>query len=121
FSVGPFIGALANRTFYGAPIEPMRLSDRSPGQRFDERTSALAKWLGEQLNFSPKKIDYILRAYGGDPARLLLPLTSEVGAGRTRQTLLRNFIVDPVFTNTIQDDFYQGRELLNQAWRDYRV
>lgn len=119
-SFGPLVGAAANQAFYGGPVEPLRLSDRSPSQRYDERTSSVAKQLGEQLNLSPKKIDYILRAYGGDPARLLLPLTSEVGAGTTRNTLLRNFITDPVFTNTITDDYYRGRELLNQAYRDYK-
>lgn len=119
-SIGPILGAAANQAWYGGPIESMRFTDRSPSQRYDERTSAVAKWLGEHLDYSPMKIDYVLRSYGGDPARLLLPLTSEVGGGRTRETLLRHIIVDPVFTNTITDDFYRGRELLSQAYRDYQ-
>lgn len=114
----PLTSVLANQSFTGAPIEPMRVQDRSPQYRYDERTSAVAKWLGEKLNWSPMKIDYVIRQYGGDPARLLLPLTSEVGAGRQRETLLRNFIVDPVFTNNLQNDYYAGKELLTQAYRD---
>jgi len=114
----PLTSVLANQSFTGAPIEPMRVQDRSPQYRYDERTSALAKWLGQQLKWSPMKIDYVIRQYGGDPARLLLPLTSEVGAGRPRETLLRNFIVDPVFTNNLQNDYYAGKELLTQAYRD---
>lgn len=117
-SVGPVLGALGNQTFYGAPVESLKVSDRSPANRYDERTTAPAKWLGKQLNWSPMKIDYILRAYGGDPARLLLPITSDVGAGRPKQAVLKNFIVDPVLTNTITDDFYRGKELLGYAYRD---
>ncbi|MCI3922428.1 hypothetical protein MO973_19535 [Paenibacillus sp. TRM 82003] len=119
-SVGPILGALGNMTFYGGPVESMKVQDRSPGMRYDERTSGPAKWLGEQLNLSPMKIDYILRAYGGDPARLLLPLTSQIGAGRTKETLLKNFIVDPTFTNNITNDFYQGKDLISQAYRDHQ-
>ena len=119
-SLAPIAAVMANQTFYGAPIDSRKVEDRSPQYRYDERTSAIAKWLGEQLKWSPMKIDYVLRAYGGDPARLLLPLTSEVGQGTTRNTLLRNWITDPVFTNTLTDDFYMGKELLTQAYRDHQ-
>jgi hypothetical protein len=116
--LGPSVSILSNRNYAGIPIEPMALQDRSPAYRYDERTSAIAKELGRVLNFSPKKIDYIIRAYGGDLARILLPLTSEVGGGRQRDTLFRNFIIDPVFSNNIQNDFYAARERLIQAKRD---
>src|SRR5690606_8032807 len=52
----PLTSVLANQSFTGAPIEPMRVQDRSPQYRYDERTSALAKWLGQQLKWSPMKI-----------------------------------------------------------------
>ena len=119
-SLAPVAAVMANRTFYGAPIDSRKVEDRSPQYRYDERTSSIAKWLGEQLKWSPMKIDYVLRAYGGDPARILLPLTSEVGRGTTRNTLLRNWITDPVFTNTLTDDFYRGKEALTQAYRDHQ-
>ncbi|MNP41561.1 hypothetical protein D3C76_1352690 [compost metagenome] len=64
------------------------------------------------------KVDYLIRAYGGDPARLLLPLTSDVGAGNVRNTLLKNFIVDPQVSTTLSDDFYTARENLTRAYRD---
>jgi len=117
-SLSPLAAIYGNRSFTGAPIESMKVSDRSPQYRYDERTSSIARWLGEQLNYSPMKIDYIIRAYGGDPARIILPLTSDVGRGTTRNTLLRTWITDPVFTNTLTDDFYRGKELLTQAYKD---
>ena len=121
--LGPAVSILSNRNYAGVPIESMALQDRSPQYRYDERTSAVAKELGRALasiglDLSPKKIDYIIRAYGGDPARLLLPLTSDVGGGEIRNTLLRNFIADPVFSNNLQNDFYTAKERLTQAKRD---
>lgn len=120
-SPAPIIGATFNKSFTGAPIVPQRLQGRSPRNQFDERTSVPAKWLGEQLGLAPMKVDYILRAYGGDPARLLLPLTSDMGRGTTKNTLLKNFIVDPVFTNTLADDFYSAKERFTRAKADAEV
>ncbi|GCL71808.1 hypothetical protein PN4B1_17130 [Paenibacillus naphthalenovorans] len=118
-SPAPILGTTFNKSFTGAPIVPQRLEGRSPQYQYDERTSSLAKQIGEWTGFSPMKVDYLIKAYGGDPARLLLPLTSDVGAGTTRNTLLKNFIVDPVFTNTLADDFYTGKEKLSQARKDF--
>ena len=112
------VAVASNQSFTGAPIVPQRLEGRSPQYQYDERTSAIGKAIGEQLGMSPMKVDYLLRAYGGDPARLLLPLTSEVGAGNTRNTLLKNFIVDPTFTNTLSEEFYNAKERLSQAKKD---
>lgn len=114
----PFVATTANQSFTGAPIVSQGLSDRSPQYQYDERTSSIAKELGKYLKMSPMKVDYLIRAYGGDPARLLLPLTSDVGAGNVRNTLLKNFIVDPQVTNTLQDDFYTAKENLTRAYRD---
>lgn len=114
----PFVAILSNQSFTGAPIVPQRFEGRSAPYQYDERTSSVARQLGQALNMSPFKVDYLIRAYGGDPARLLLPLTSEIGAGRPRQILLRNFIVDPAFTNTLADDFYSGKLRITQAYTD---
>lgn len=110
---------LANKSFTGAPIEPMGMQG-SPKYRYDERTSAIAKKIGEITGFSPMKTDYVLRAYGGDPARILLPLTSQLGGGNVRNTLLRNFIVDPIFTNNLANDFYKSKEKITQAKDDLK-
>ncbi|MCM3130929.1 LPD38 domain-containing protein [Paenibacillus sp. MER 78] len=116
----PFVATTSNRSFTGAPIESRSLENYSPENRYDERTSSVAIQLGQVLNMSPKKIDYLIRAYGGDPARMLLPLTSEQGSGNVRNTLLKNFIADPEFTNNLSTDFYNAKDNLNQAYYDSR-
>jgi hypothetical protein len=114
----PASAVLSNKSFTGAPIVSQAVSDRSPQYQYDERTSGIAKKIGELSGMSPMQIDYFIRSYGGDPARLLLPLTSQVGAGNTRNTLLKNFIVDPTVTNTLTNDFYSAKDKLNNAYRD---
>ncbi|GKU76837.1 LPD38 domain-containing protein [Paenibacillus sp. L3-i20] len=115
---GPAVATISNQSFSGSPIVPQRLKNNSSKLQYDERTSSVAKQIGKVLNFSPMKVDYLLRAYGGDPARLLLPLTSDVGGGTTRNTLLKNFIVDPTFTNTLADDYYKAKDALLKARAD---
>ncbi len=115
----PFVAVASNQSFTGAPIVPQSVSDRSSQYQYDEKTSSIAKKLGTALNMSPMKVDYVIRSYGGDPARLLLPLTSEVGQGNTRNTILKNFIVDPQYTTTLTEDFYNAKDKLNQAYHDY--
>jgi hypothetical protein len=115
----PFVASVANQSFTGAPIVSQSLQDRSRPYQYDERTSAVAKQLGKSLDMSPQKVDYIIKAYGGDLARLVLPLTSDLGQGNARNTLLKNFIVDPQFSNTLTDDFYDAKDKLNQAYADY--
>ncbi|MCP3810083.1 hypothetical protein NLX78_22950 [Paenibacillus sp. Lou8.1] len=119
------IAVASNQSFTGAPIEPQDLAANSPVNRYDERTSSVAIDISKKLDkinmgLSPKNVDYLLRAYGGDAARLLLPLTSEQGAGNTRNTLLKNFIADPQFSNTLTSDFYDAKEKITQAYADYQ-
>ncbi|OMD92705.1 LPD38 domain-containing protein [Paenibacillus odorifer] len=115
----PFVASVANQSFTGAPIVSQALQDRSKQYQYDERTSSVAKKIGETMKMSPQKVDYIIKSYGGDLARLVLPLTSDLGQGNARNTLLKNFIVDPQFSNTLTDDFYTAKDKLNQAYANF--
>lgn len=117
-SFGAPLGVWANQSFTGAPIDSAAVADRSPENRYDERTSKIAKWLGEKMSFSPMKIDYLLRQYGGDLARIGLPANSDVGGGNPLKALTRNFLVDPVMTNNLANDYYTGKDLLSAAKKD---
>lgn len=117
-TVAPFAALFGNQSFTGAPIVPERLADNSKKYQYDEKTSGVAKWVGDKIGLAPLKVDYLLRAYGGDPSRILLPLNSPVGAGTPRNTLLKNFIVDPVFTNTLSNDFFAAKEAYTNAAND---
>jgi len=116
---GPPTSIISNKSFTGSPIVPQSMEDRSGRNQYDEKTSALAKKIGQWTNFSPVMTDYIIKSYGGDAARIGLPLTSSLGQGNVRNTLLRNFITDPTFTNTLSEDFYAAKDKLNEAYANF--
>ena len=47
------------------PMESKSLENKEPRYRFSENTSAYAKWMGDKLNLSPIKIDYLIEGYFG--------------------------------------------------------
>ncbi|WP_341415413.1 LPD38 domain-containing protein [Paenibacillus filicis] len=114
----PFAATAFNQSFTGAPIVPKRLENNSPEFQYDERTSSIAKKIGQATGFAPLKVDYLIKAYGGDPSRLILPLFSDAGGGTPKNTLLKNFIVDPVFTNNLSDDYYKAKKDFETAKKD---
>lgn len=75
----PFADVKNNVTWYGGMIEDSSMSGRTPSQRYDDSTSAIAKAIGQAINYSPKKIDYLLDQYGGVFADVLIPATSKSG------------------------------------------
>jgi hypothetical protein len=115
-SLSPFVTVLSNKTFTGAPVESLeyQLSPLRPGLRYNEKTSKIARKIGEITNFSPMKVDYLLKNYGGDFARILLPLNSDVGSINS-EDFLKNFMSDPTFSNNLAIQFYKGREKLKSA------
>lgn len=117
------MGTLANQSWSGAPIVSQTYAANSPYMQKDERTSGPSEWVagtkvGKALGLSPIKMDYLLKQYGGDLARLGLPLTSDVGAGTASNTLLKNFIVDPTFTNNLSRDYYNRVERVKAVGAD---
>jgi hypothetical protein len=119
-SLSPVVSVLTNKTFTGSPIESLeyQLSPLRPGLRYDEKTSGIAKKIGQYTNFSPMKVDYIIKNYSGDIGRVLLPLTSDVGSIRSEE-FLKNFLTDPTFTNTLNVQFYKGKDNLKSARAEY--
>lgn len=120
-SLAPLAGVLANKSFTGAPIVPQRLSVASPRYQYDETTSAIGKKIGQLIGMSPMKVDYLLKAYGGDPTRLVAPIFSPLGLGTPKDVLLKNFIVDPVITNNLSNSYYTMKGKITQAEADNKI
>ncbi|MBX6362088.1 MAG: hypothetical protein IRZ03_18700, partial [Acidobacterium ailaaui] len=117
-SIGPLAGVYANQSFTGSPIVSQSLQRLTPRYQYDEKTTAAAKMIGDVMNWSPKKVDYLLRQYTGDVGRYILPLTSTSGSADVKKSLLKNFITDPVYTNTLSDDYYRAKDLISRVKAD---
>ena len=104
------------KTWYGGDIESKRLQQYAPGQRYDESTDVISKWLGEKLNLSPKKISYIIDQYSGVIGDVLLPyLTPKAERGvyvggkvgvPLSNAFMSRFTLDTVTNNTISGEYY---------------
>ena len=55
--------ALNKSIFTGQPIVSDKLARMLPEAQFDEKTTGLAKFLGETVGVSPKQVDYLINGY----------------------------------------------------------
>ncbi len=122
--LAPINDVRANKDYLDRPIVPGYMENLSPKNQFDENTSTPAKALGGLTNTSPKKIDYLIRSYGGVLGQVGLPAAAQ-GRGqstlqRTGETIKRQFIVDPLYSNDVMNNFYDAKDKLDKAAADYR-
>ena len=117
--LAPIIQVANNKTWYGEDLVPTRLQDLPAAEQYDESTDAISKWLGEKLNFSPYKINYLLDQYSGGVGDTILPmLTPEAESGDN--TFMGNvlapakskFTTDSVMNNQNVSDFYDLKDEL---------
>jgi len=91
-------------TWYGTDIENQRLQGYAPGERYDEGTDIISKWLGKTFNLSPVKINYLLDQYTGVVGDFLLPLLTPTAE---RDMFSAAFTVDSTYSNRFSNDFYE--------------
>lgn len=103
------------RTWYGSDIESQSLQNYAPGQRYDTGTDIVSKWLGEKLNLSPQKINYLIDQYSGVIGDFALPLLTPQAE---RDPFTKAFTVDSVLSNNIGDEYYGTGDQLTFAAND---
>jgi hypothetical protein len=65
-AIKPLIELGMNKSFYSdSPIVPSSLSGLPPSEQWDGATGELATLIGWNAGISPKKLDHLLRSYGG--------------------------------------------------------
>lgn len=102
----------AGKTWYGGDIEPQRLRDLAPGERYDEKTDELSKLIGKVTGLSPKKINYLLDSYSGVVGDVVLPLLTP----RAERGLLSSaFTLSSKASNRLNSDFYDTMDELTYA------
>ena len=95
-------------TWYGGNIESDRLQNYRPGERYDEKTDELSKWLGKTFNLSPKKINYLLDQYSGVIGDILLPLMTPATSAKSKLLAapMAAFTIDTTSTNKTTGEYY---------------
>ena len=114
--IAPIMQVKDNKTWYGDDLVPTRLQDVPAAEQYDESTDIISKWLGEKLNYSPYKINYLLNQYSGGVGDILLPIATpkaESEGGLPFIAPLRDkFTTDSVLKNQNTTDFYNVRDEL---------
>jgi hypothetical protein len=111
-----------NKDFAGRNVVPQyMLNDkRSPKLQYDERTSEIAKEIGDKFNLSPKQVDYIIKSYTGIVGSILIPATTK-GGNVVESAVTRPFTADAAYNNEITNNFYDKLDKLKQAATDKNI
>jgi hypothetical protein len=104
-----------NKSWYGSDIVPQRLQGYKPGEQYDEKTDKFSKWLGGIINYSPKKINYLIDAYSGVIGDFLLPMGTPQAE---TNPFVKAFTIDGEFSNEISDKFYKVKEKYDKKQND---
>jgi len=145
--IKPFIDVYANKdSFSGRAIEGMADERLRPQDRYNERTSEVARLLGswglpdpvrlakgEYAGLSPKQIDFLLRGYFGWLATVTTTATDtlvrpvldrgERPALRLRDTFLAGNFVEslPSGSSRYVSTMYEQARDIEQAWASYQA
>lgn len=110
--LSPIMQVAQNKTWYGDDLVPSRLQNVPEAEQSDETTDKFSKWLGEKLNVSPIKINYLLDQYGGGVSDVLLPL----GTPQVENNVVEDkFTTDPIMKSQYPSDFFSKRDELETA------
>ena len=115
----PFIQAKNNEAWYGGDLVPTRLQDKPAAEQYDASTDKFSIWLGDKLNISPYKINYVLDQYSGGIGDMILPtITEEAQSGTDSKIgtalapLKDKFTADSTTDNKYVSDFYTKNDEL---------
>lgn len=119
-----------NRTWYGGTIENTAMQRYSAINRYDSDTPQAFIWLGDKLNASPAKLEYLTNQYSGYAGKLIMPLISNdrlynsedwtVG-GAVRNlaySVLANYTIDPVSSNDVSSQYYTYKDVVSEIIAD---
>lgn len=93
-------------------IVPDSLKRKAPAEQYTDKTSSLARWIGETAGVSPIKVDYAVGQYFGLWGRDLMRATSGIDQDAPAQnwedmSLVRRFIKDPTRSSDITKKFWE--------------
>ncbi len=103
--IAPIVQAKTNKTWYGTDLVSDRLQKQLPKNQYDENTDLLSIFLGEKLNASPKKINYLIDQYSGGIGDIFLPMMTK-SASNKGNVFKDKFTVDSVLNNKYVSEFY---------------
>ena len=121
-------GSENGKAWYGGDLLPTRLQSKPKAEQYDETTDEFSKWLGEKLNASPYKINYLIDQYSGGVGDIVLPtITKEASSdndsvlGTALAPIKDQFVVNSTTDNKYVSEFYDTNDKLNVKANSYNA
>lgn len=115
--IGSVAEVMANEDFKGSPIVPTQYQKLAPKMQYNDKTSWIAKTIGNMFNLSPMQIDHIINSNFGVLAKLNRALTAtdaDLTVGLSTQ-----FIADNAYSTDVTNRFYDefdNKEIMKNSY-----
>jgi len=129
----PIVETIVNKSFFmDSPVEGMTDENKQAQDRYSSYTSEVAKAIGNTFNWSPKKIDHLIKGYTGTIGGYVLGASDIVAHGimgkETADAPVSRLPVVKAFyqgdgpkTNTkFANEFYEALEATKEAYGSYK-
>lgn len=112
--------------FRDRPIVPQREQKLPDYMQFNYQTSSFAKWLGEKIGLSPRKIDYVIKGYTGNVGDNLLNIY-DIAAGykqlnmaKEKLPVISGFLVAPYENPKSVQNYYEKWDEQSKLYEAYK-
>lgn len=116
--LAPVMQVANNKTWYGTDLVPSRLQNQLPKNQFNEKTDKISLWIGENLNISPIKINYLIDQYSGGIGDVILPMLTPQAENNI---LTDKFTTSSITKNKTVGEFYDALDEYQKLSNDSKA
>lgn len=114
--LGGIVDNMINKDFKGTPIVSSALEDEPNKEQYNQKTSLLAKSIGQTFNWSPMKIDHLIDNYTGIIGKLNRSVTAD---GFNPSNLYgTSFSADSVYSTDVFNRVYEQRDKMQKKYQN---
>ena len=114
--LGGIVDNMVNKDFKGTPIVSSALEDEPNKEQYNQKTSLLAKSIGQTFNWSPMKIDHLIDNYTGIIGKLNRSVTAD---GFSPSNLYgTSFSADSVYSTDVFNRVYEQRDKMQKKYQN---
>lgn len=114
--LGGIVDNMVNKDFKGTPIVSSALEDEPNKEQYNQKTSLLAKSIGQTFNWSPMKIDHLIDNYTGIIGKLNRSVTAD---GFSPSSLYgTSFSADSVYSTDVFNRVYEQRDKMQKKYQN---
>ena len=114
--LGGIVDNMVNKDFKGTPIVSSALEDEPNKEQYNQKTSLLAKSMGQTFNWSPMKIDHLIDNYTGIIGKLNRSVTAD---GFNPSNLYgTSFSADSAYSTDVFNKVYERRDKMFKKYQN---